>query len=149
VIERFRGNVDAARELASRTLDAAQRTEMLEYVVQARAVLAWVAWREGDHDRAEELARSARESWDEILNVLRVLAWMPTWPLLGVALARGDEADAVEHARVIVDPTRQPMPPDLESVLDQAVAAWDRGDADGARASLSAAAQVAAGYGYL
>jgi hypothetical protein len=74
---------------------------------------------------------------------------MPLWPLLGVVLARGAEAEAVEHARTILDPTRQAVPPELESVLAAAVAAWDRGDTEAAQAQLEQAAALAARDGYL
>ena len=147
VIERKRESVDTARELANRTLEAAQRTEMLEYVFQARATLSWIAWRDGDHELAEEHARAVWPGWDEIL-IQRVFAWMPVWPLLGMALARGAEAEAVEHARTILDPTRQPMPPELESVLAEAVAAWE-GDDPEVAARLEHAATLAARHGYL
>src|SRR5262249_37586887 len=106
VIERKRGRVETARELATRTLESAERTQMLEDVFQARATLSWIAWRDGDHELAEEHARSVWPGWDEIL-IQRVFAWMPVWPLLGVALARGADAEAVDHARTILDPTRQ------------------------------------------
>jgi hypothetical protein len=80
---------------------------------------------------------------------MRVFAWMPLWPLLAVAAERGDGADAVEHARTIIDPTRQPMPAELESLLAEAVAAWDRRDAERARTALAEAAGIAARHGYL
>jgi DNA-binding SARP family transcriptional activator len=148
VVERWHGDVEAARDIADRTLEAARQAEMLEYVATARAQLAWVAWREGDLEIVEELGREAVAGLDEVYHY-RVFGWMPLWPLLGVALARGAEAKAIEHARVILDPTCQPMPTELGAKLANAVAAWDEGDREAARRSLEAAAQVAVPYGYL
>ena len=79
----------------------------------------------------------------------RVLAWIPVWPLLGVALRRQRTPEAVEYARVLLDPTRQPPPDELQEVLSGAVASWDAGDAGGATAGLGQAAEVAQRLGYL
>jgi predicted ATPase/DNA-binding SARP family transcriptional activator len=148
VVERWRGNVETARELAQLTLDAAERGELLEYVFQARATLAWVAWRTCDHERADELARSVVPRWDEMFQQ-RVFLWMPLGPLIGVALGRGAEGEAIEHARAILEPTRQPLAAEVEAAFADAVAAWDGGDRQAARRALDEAAGAAAGYGYL
>jgi tetratricopeptide (TPR) repeat protein len=132
-VYRKRGDVLEARRLAELALEAARTTHMEEYVAQAYANLAWVAWREGDHGRAEELARDAWSDWDDHLR--RVWAWMPVFPLLGVALRSGRDDEAHELAEVLVDPTRQPLPGELEEAL---------------RAGrFTEAATMAAGYGYL
>lgn len=86
--------------------------------------------------------------WDAVFET-RVFAWMPLWPLLGVALAREAESDAVEHARTMLDPTRQPMPPQLESALSSAVAVWDAGDERAVRSLFKQAATLANRDGYL
>ncbi|HUA03904.1 MAG TPA: BTAD domain-containing putative transcriptional regulator [Solirubrobacteraceae bacterium] len=147
VVERKRGHANEAQTLADRTLEIAQRTQMLEYVAQARATLSWTAWHSGDHDRAAELARAAWTDWDDFFNI-RVVAWMPLWPLLNVALAKDADAEAVEHARTILDPTRQPMPHKLKSRLAQAATAWDRGDTRFARTLLERASALATRDGY-
>jgi tetratricopeptide (TPR) repeat protein len=148
LVARRRADIDVARELATRTLEAAERIDMLEYVVQARANLVWVAWRAGDLAVAEREARELASGWDDIL-IMSAFKWMTAWPLLGVALERGDVSEAVEHARTIIDPDRQAMPPEPEARLTAAVAAWDSGDTDHARTHLDAAAALAARDGYL
>jgi DNA-binding SARP family transcriptional activator/tetratricopeptide (TPR) repeat protein len=130
---RKRGDVVEVRRLAELALEAARTTHMEEYVAQAYANLAWVAWREGDHGRAEELARAAWTDWDDHLR--RVWAWMPVFPLLGLALRAGRDDEARKLAEVLVDPTRQPLPAEVEDAL---------------RAGrLTEAATLAAAYGYL
>jgi DNA-binding SARP family transcriptional activator len=130
---RRRGDVVAARRYAELALEAARTSHQEEYVAQAHANLAWVAWREGDHDCAERLAREAWSDWDTRLH--RVWAWSPVFPLLGLALRAGRDDEARELADVLVDPTRQPLPAEVEEAL---------------RAGrLTDAATLATGYGYL
>jgi class 3 adenylate cyclase len=132
-VYRKRGDVVEVRRLAELALEAARATNMEEYVAQAYANLAWVAWREGDDSRAEELARAAWSDWDDHLR--RVWAWMPAFPLLGLALRAGRNDEARKLAEVLIDPTRQPLPAEVEEAL---------------RAGrLTAAATMAAAYGYL
>jgi DNA-binding SARP family transcriptional activator len=148
VTARKRGDVESARELGCRTLEVAQGSGKLEYVLQAHATLAWVAWRQGDLDLTEKHAQSALTGWDDVFQ-MRVFAWMAHWPLLGVALARSDETEAVEHARTILDPTRQPMPAKLESTLAAAVAARDSGDLQAVHRRFDQARELATRDGYL
>jgi hypothetical protein len=148
VVERWRGDVEAARDLADSTLEAARQAEMLEYVATARGQLAWVAWRDGDLEIVEEVGREVVAALDEVFQY-RLFGWMPLWPLLGVALARGAEAEAIDDARMILDPTRQAMPPELEAALADAVVAWDGGDPGAARAKLDRAMKLATHDGYL
>ena len=64
-----------------------------------------------------------------------MLAWSPVFPLLGLALRAGRDDEAHELAEVLLDPTRQALPSELEEAL---------------RAGrLTDAATMAAGYGYL
>jgi hypothetical protein len=124
VLHRRRGDFGETRRFADLTLEAARDTHMPEYVVQADANLAWIAWREGDLDRAEQLARDVWGRWDGYL-MQRVFAWEPVWPLLGLAVRAGRDDEVRELVEVLLDPTRQPMPPDL----DQALRTGDLGDA--------------------
>jgi predicted ATPase len=148
VAYRKRGLVEAAADTAEATVEVARRSGMLEYVGQATATLAWVAWRQGDLDRAKHLAADAWETMRSAWQ-MSVLAWMPLWPLLGVAVLERRLDDAVELGRELVDSTRQPLPAELKGTLCGAVAAWERGDSDGARESLERAMELAAVDGYL
>ena len=148
VAYRKRGLVEAAADTAEATVEVARRSGMLEYVAQATATLAWVAWRRGDLDRAKHLAADAWETMRSAWQ-MSVLAWMPLWPLLGVAVLERRLADAVELGRELVDSTRQPLPSELEGTLCGAIAAWERGDSDGARESFERAMELAAVDGYL
>jgi hypothetical protein len=132
-----------ALALAERAGDGTTRVRALNYLTVVERWRVNVAARAGT---GEERARSVAERWVQF-PVEEVLPWMPHWLLFGAALARDDDAEAADHARVIVDPACQPMPPDLQTMLAEAVSAWDDDDATAARASLLEAASVAAGYG--
>ena len=64
----------------------------------ARAVLAWVAWKDERYSQVEELA-------GEVLETRRVdeppfpFAWICLWPLIAVRLAEGRTAGALTAAR--------------------------------------------------
>ena len=133
-LHRRRGDVGGARRLVGIALETARATHMEEYVVQAHAHLAWIAWREADYDRAEELARAAWDGWDGYLQQ-RLLAWSPVFPLLGLAVRAGRHDEAHELVEVLLDPTRQGLPLAVEEGLR-----------DG---RLEEACAIAGTYGYL
>ena len=137
ILWRKRGDVVEARRFAELALEAARTAHMEDCVAQAYANLAWIAWREGDHCRAEELACDAWSDWDTThpRHTHRMWAWSPVFPLLGLALRAGRDEEARALAEVLVDPTRQALPAELEEAL---------------RAGrLTDAATMAVGYGYL
>jgi DNA-binding SARP family transcriptional activator/tetratricopeptide (TPR) repeat protein len=147
---RMRGAVDETRALATRTLAAAEAGDMIEYVAQAKANLAWVAWRSGELLAAERDSAEAWELWQKIPYAgFPTIQWIATWPLIAVLLAREQTADAVAHVRALLDPERQPVPEPLRTLLASGVEAWDGGNADAARTKLGSAAVLAADHGYL
>ncbi len=117
LLERRRGRVDAAREWAERAMAVAAEGGMLEYTAAAHAHLAWCDLRDGDLDAAEDHARESRALWEKLGGPYRLLAWIPAWPALGVAVARGRRADALDLARFLLDPERQPMPEGIAAEL--------------------------------
>jgi len=120
---------------------------MLEYVAHARANLAWVAWRSGDLATAREHAEAAWAGWG--FGQLRVVAWMPLWPLIGVELQEGRLPEAVQHVRLPLEPDRQPLPRSLIEIAASALEAAEHDEWDLARHRLEHAAEAAAPFGYL
>lgn len=146
---RKRGDVRGARRWAERAIDLAAAGGMVEYTASGEAQTAWAAWREGDLAEAERRADRAYELWNQLGGPYLVLAWMPVWPLLGVAWRGGRLDDAIDRARFLLDPERQPMHADVEAPLEAAVAAFDRGDHELARTRLAEAVELARDPGYL
>jgi DNA-binding SARP family transcriptional activator len=145
---RLAGRPEAARQLAVEAMTLAGAGQMPEYVGAALGHLAWVAWRAGDRVAAAEHARAALETWSGISTVYAFF-WQARWPLLGLALARGDVAEAIEHASAMLDCQQQRLSQPLTAALDIAVRAWRAGQAAAARARLDDAQALARDIGYL
>ncbi|MGH7570335.1 MAG: ATP-binding protein [Gemmatimonadota bacterium] len=155
---RKQGDVEAARRHALRALEISETGGMTEYLAAAHAHLAWAAGREGRWDEAEREGRLALELWEGIGGPYRLFLWMPVWPLLGVALARGRPNEAAGHARNLLDPGLQPMPEPLAAALDLAAGAAEnrchsrsvgRGGDEEARDRFAEVGELARPLGYL
>jgi tetratricopeptide (TPR) repeat protein len=151
ILYRKRGELEKAHRYASRGLALATAAEMIEYVGTARANLAWLAWRAGDLPEAEEHGRAALATWHQLpaSHASCAFQWTALWPLIGVALAHNHTAEASEHARALLEPTQQRLPDALTAVLEQAVTAWEQGEAEAAQAWLDRALVLAQELGYL
>jgi ATP/maltotriose-dependent transcriptional regulator MalT len=127
-VYRLRGQVAEAREWSERCLEVATAARMDDYVGAVQATRAWVAWKEHRLDEAEREARAAMECWRK-LSARYPFAGQ--WQALGVLLAlearRGNVAEAVEHARALLDPAQQRLPDSLTGALEAAVEAWKQG----------------------
>jgi DNA-binding SARP family transcriptional activator len=147
-LARLRGDLDGARQLAEDALSLASAAQMPEYAGAARAHLAWLALRAGDGVGAADQARAALEAWRGIPAHYPFL-WLVLWPLLDLAIGRGDVDEAVEHARKMLDREQQRLPDILTDALDEARTAFHSGDIRRARACLLAARGHARRIGYL
>ena len=136
LLQRRRGDVAGTRRLSERHLAAAQLTQLEtpEDRLLGQANMAWIAWREADYPRAEQLARSAWDGWSEYPQI-KEFAWTAVFPLLGCTLRAGRADEARELAELLLEPTRPALPPELEACLRE-----DR---------LEDACAIAETYGYL
>ena len=148
VIVRQRGDVDRVRSYAKHSMDVAQASQMHDYIGAAHGNLAWLAWRAGDLHVVHSHGQAALEAWRK-LPAGYICAWTARWPLIGAALAEGDTAGAVEHARTLLDERQQRPPRSIETALEAAVQAAQSGDLAAARALLEAAHAPARDLGYL
>lgn len=141
---RRRGQVERVRDVISRAqaIGAARQNHVL---IGHRA---WVAWRDGDLADAKSDGCKSLEAGQRQPPASPFL-WTGLWPLLGVALARENLADAVAHTRMILDPTQQPPPLPLSALLEAARHAWDAGEPEQTRNLLQQAVPLAAEMGYL
>jgi hypothetical protein len=90
---------------------------MPEYVGMARANLAWVAWSEHDLAETEAHGNAALEAYADSVFGVFPWEWTARFPLLALALARGQVAEAREHAQAMVADTQQPLGGPLQTAL--------------------------------
>lgn len=126
VAHRRQGDAAAVADVAHRGLAEAEAAGMFDYIGAGRANLAWLAWRQASHAEAERLGEAALEAWRRH-PAPYPLRWQALWPLIGVTLAQDRLADAIPHARQLLDPVQQALPSALERPLAAALATWDAG----------------------
>jgi len=109
---------------------------------------AWVSWRDGNLVEAESYGRVSLED-EQAQHSVNPLQWVGRWPLIGVALVQEKIADAMTHMCILLDPTQQPPPEHLATLLEAALHAWHAGEQQEARTLLQQAAPLAEQLGYL
>jgi hypothetical protein len=78
------------------------------------------------------------------------MQWLALMPSLSVALDRDELNQAVDHSRIMLDPTYSVrLETDLTQVLAQSIAAWEAGRVDETRQCLHLSLELAKKYGYL
>jgi tetratricopeptide (TPR) repeat protein/energy-coupling factor transporter ATP-binding protein EcfA2 len=152
ILYRKCGQVKKVRQYIRRCQTTATSAQMIEYIAIAKANLAWAAWREGNLAEADANGRAALEAWQKELagHGISMLQWTALWPLLGVAFAQNKVSNAVEFARILLEPTQLPPMPDvLAAILEKAINTWQKGDKKGTRTGLNQAIESAREIGYL
>jgi tetratricopeptide (TPR) repeat protein len=150
MIHRRRRAVEQTRQWAVRSLAVARETRMVDYVGAARANLAWVAWCQGDLATAREEGQAACERWQKLALVYPYpMQWMGLWVLVALALEQGDVGEAVRHAHAMLDAKQERLAGEVTVILEQAVAAAERGEMEVTSGLLRRAAEVAEEHGYL
>jgi hypothetical protein len=86
--------------------------------------------------------------WQDI-PLVYPLQWTALYPLIGVALAKDQLAEAVAHARALLAPWQQRMPDALAALIEAAVEAWDKGEPELAREQIKRVVETARDSGYL
>jgi hypothetical protein len=110
---------------------------------------AWVAWREGNLAEAESYGRRSVEEGQQPQSARDPYQWVGLWPLTGVALAQEKIAEAMNNVRTLLDPTQQPPPERLRTLLETALQAWDAGHQEEAHTLLQQVVPLAEEMGYL
>jgi DNA-binding SARP family transcriptional activator len=147
-IYRRRGQVERIRNL----LTQAQAIGAMRNNGVLIGQRAWVAWREGDLVEAETYGQASIEAFQVqqmASDLFQCFQWVGVWPLLGVALARRQIAEAIRYTGMLLDPTQQPPPGEIAALLEAAQAAWDGEKQEEARALLQQMAPLAEKMGYL
>ena len=142
-----RHDVEAVRSLSEQVLSAAQDTERPVHVILAKATMAWLAWRDGRPADVVAIANEALELW-EGTAASYPCKLLCLWPLIAVHLSAGQVAEAVDASRQLLVPPQIRFPDELESLVQWAVAEWDRGERDRAAHKLADALELAERLGY-
>ncbi|WNG48203.1 AAA family ATPase [Archangium minus] len=123
---RLRCRLDETRHRAERGLAVATAARMEDYIGVAQANLAWVAWREGRADVAEQSARQALQLWQP-LSLVYPFQWMAHWPLAAVLLEQHHALEALAHLRATLEPQQQRLPEALLALLE-GIEDWERAE---------------------
>jgi tetratricopeptide (TPR) repeat protein len=148
VLYRRWGQVEQARHYNARSLEVATAVQMPEYVGIARANLAWMAWRAQDLPEVVDNGHAALSIWRP-QPAAYAFYWTALCPLIGVALNLGQQAEAIDYARELLEPAQMRLPGPLAETLGQAIQAWEEKDAGAAQAHLDHALELAQEMGYL
>jgi len=148
VAHRGAGHLDEARSCAAHTLELACKLGMVEYIAMAKANLAWVAWREGNHAATETLGCEALELWHGMEDPYS-FDWIALWPLIAVAFSQNDLSRAIDYARALFVEHQRPLPEKLAGATQKAIENWEIKQPEKARADLERAIQTATEFGQL
>jgi predicted ATPase/class 3 adenylate cyclase len=125
IAERRRGNVAGARDRLAQ-LHALE--DLLGYRGLVNANTAWLAYRDGELNKAAAAAEAAIGAWESAERFgPTIFQWTARFPMVGVELERGRAEAAFEHARAMLDPSQQPLPADVADALARAVEEEDSG----------------------
>jgi tetratricopeptide (TPR) repeat protein len=121
---RKRGDVDFVRQWAQHTIVLAQKVENEFYRTTALGSLAWAEHRSNNDAQARIYLEEALTLQKNVPSVIR---FMTSGPAMAVEIGDGNWDVAVEHAKVIIDPSQCDMPSDVRSRLEQAIKSWEEG----------------------
>jgi hypothetical protein len=143
-----RHDTEAVRALVPRVLAEAETMASPDYLAGAKACQAWLAWQDRHPDDVIKLSEEIATLMTGTRDVGIYYGPVYLWPLVAVHLEAGHLAGAVAAGRQLTD-YAQRLPADLEAALTAASRAWDQDQPDLARASLSAALDLARTLGYV
>jgi hypothetical protein len=148
LLYRKQGQVEATQAFSERSITVAKAGQMLEYIGMAKANQAWVAWRRRDLVEARNKGQEALITLEQVAQGM-MFRWTALWPLVGVSVALNSDGEAIDYARTLLDPKQNPPPPNLASVLAQAIEHWGSGHSESARTHLQQAVELASASGFL
>jgi tetratricopeptide (TPR) repeat protein len=133
LVGRKRGDISGTREWAARTLLLSQKAKNPFYQVTSLGSLAWADMHANDE-------ASARQHLQDAFVLLEKVP-MPVWfmvlgPALALEVRQKNWGTAVEYVTRMLHPSQQKMPDEIQSMLEQAVAGWEAGDAEATEAAL-------------
>lgn len=144
---RMMGDVTRIRPFLERAKvsTAAEGTPL--YMGATEANLSWLAYRSGQSSEAEERALAALACWNDYFYPLQ---WLAYWPLMMMALEKGELETAVSFAAEMLTPDQQRFPAHIDDLLQAALDQYDRQSEQASVVdTLYKAAVLAKEHGYL
>jgi DNA-binding SARP family transcriptional activator len=109
---------------------------------------AWVAWRDGDMAETVSSGLASAETQQRQQNS-NAFKWAGLWPVIGVMLTQNKIDEAIDYARMLLDPSQQRLSETLSVYLEAASRARDDGKQEEACRLLQQAIPLAKEMGYL
>jgi class 3 adenylate cyclase/tetratricopeptide (TPR) repeat protein/two-component SAPR family response regulator len=124
------GDVGLVRELATRARAAAVAgTNLYDVTATTAALDAWAAWRDQRPEQTIALATQAMDLWRSHLKAFPFRC-VALFPVASAYVALGQTERAVDAARQTLEPPQARLPDELETSVQAACDAWDKGDPD-------------------
>lgn len=146
VVSRKTGDKAALIEQTNQLLELAAAIGETSYVGIGLANQGWMAWHDGDLIRAEQLCKSANETWEKTGG--NMFHWLANWVLLSIAVSRGDLIQAERHAQTLVDPSSiyQPLEEPSAHKVNEALSACQAHEPQAALNLFSQAVELAKSF---
>lgn len=143
VLQRWHGRQPPTEQLARTSLEVAEGGGWTSYMAAARANLAWVAWQNGELNRARAHAETALAEWRDSVYPFQ---WLALWPLIDITMQQNETEEALALARSLLALSQQRLLAPIEQALTSALAA---GNPEAAEPHLRNALQLARENRYL
>lgn len=127
LIGRKLGNPEMTREWAQRTLALADKAKNPFYKAFAWGSLAWAELRDGNHELTQAHITAALELLEKVPSPIRFMA---LGPALAMDVKNKNWDSAINHVKSLLHPSQQKIPDELQSMLEEAVAKSEAGDAE-------------------
>lgn len=148
VLYRFLGQMDKVLNCALQTGKVAEAAHMPDYLAASKANLAWLAWRNGDNSKTKQLSCQALEMWQQS-PLIYPFQWMACFPRIGVAWFEQNYIDARKFISIILEPSQQILPEEMDTTLKSTLHALERGSPKESEVYLKRTIEIAKGMGYL
>jgi DNA-binding SARP family transcriptional activator/predicted ATPase len=143
---RLDDNREMVSQLARRGLALSEEESHPNYQGVALANLAWLAYRQGDLERAQRLAEKALPMWGYAGYPME---WLAEFVLAAIAMHHGQLRRAQKHLAAIIHPSQQRLPEVLETRLKIAANSNGKVDSVPVREAIQQALETASRLGYL
>lgn len=143
---RLVGNQEVVSQLARRGLTLSEDEHHPTYQGVALANLSWLAYHQGNLESAQQLAEKALPLWGDAGYPME---WLAEFLLAAIAMQCGQLGQAQERLVVIIHPSQQRLPEELEARLNIAVNSNGEVDPVSLRQAIQQALETASRLGYL